>query len=138
MLVRFGGGRNHVPGKLRKHVRWVGSSSRRLARTLFIVMMIYREGLERKQRVLGRFVNIGADLFAMAATCSRAASLAAKNPADKGPVELADLFCRDAAKRIKSKFRSIYRNDDAYAYRIARNMLEGKYAWVEDGIIQPE
>ena len=126
-----------LPKELRRHVSFVHRASRRLARNLFHAMLLHRQGLEKKQRLLGRFVNIGTDLFAISATCSRAALLVSKNPSDRGPVELADLFCRDATKRVQHQFRSLFKNYDLYAYKIARNILEGKYRWLEEGIIQP-
>ena len=125
----------NVPHALRRHLSFVDAKSYRLSRSLFHAMMRYGPGLERRQRLLGRLVNIGTDLFAIAATCSRAALLVSKNPSDNGSVELADLFCRDARKRIARQFRGITRNDDAFSYRIARNTLDGKYQWLEDGIV---
>ncbi|MBI3999908.1 MAG: acyl-CoA dehydrogenase family protein [Candidatus Omnitrophica bacterium] len=127
----------YIPKELRPHVSFVNRSSHRVARNLFHAMMLYQQGLEKKQRLLGRIVNIGTDLFAMAASCSRAALLVSKNPSDKSSVELADLFCRDAKKRVNSHFQTLFKNSDATAYRIARNALEGKYNWLEDGIIPP-
>ena len=62
-----------VPGRLAKHLRY---ASRRLARRLFHAMAVNGPRLEREQVLLGRFVEIGAELFAIAATCSRAASIA--------------------------------------------------------------
>ncbi len=99
-------------------------------------MATHQRGLEKCQMILFRFVNIGTDLFAMAASCSRAASLVAKNPADQGPEELADLFCREAILRIQREFRSQRQNDDKMIYKIGRNMLEGKYQWLETGIVK--
>ena len=101
-------------------------------------MMFYQQKLEKKQRLLARFVNIGTDLLAIAATCSRAALLVSKNPSDESAVELADLFSRDASKRIRHQFAGLTRNDDVRAYRVAQNMLQGKYRWLETGIIPPE
>ncbi len=129
------GNLNSVPPKLRTHIQFVHRMSPKLSRNLFLAMMIYQQGLEKKQRMLGRIVNIGTDLFAMAATCSRAAMLVSKNPNDTSSVELADLFCLDARMRINRLFRNIFRNKDTYAYKIARNALDGKYTWLEDGII---
>ena len=124
-----------VPVRLRSHVRFIQRSSHRLARSLFHAMMFYQQGLEKKQRLLGRLVNIGTDLFAMAASCARATSLAQKNTSDESAVELADLFSREARRRIQRHFRGLYGNDDAYTYQVARKTLDGKYAWVEKGII---
>lgn len=128
---------SHIPKELRGHTSFVHHASHRLARNLFHAMMFYQQGLEKKQRLLGRIVNIGTDLFGMAASCARAALLVSKNPTDQSSIELADLFCRDARKRIRGHFRTLFRNYDAYAYRIAQNALEGKYRWLEDGIIPP-
>ena len=108
----------------------------RLARDVFHAMAVHRQGLEKRQQVLFRFVNIGTDLFAMAAACSRAASLTRQNPQDKGPGELADLFCREAVLRIEREFHAQRHNDDKMIYRIGRQMLEGRYRWLETGIIQ--
>ena len=129
---------SEFPAKLRRHVSFIHRTSHRLARSLFHAMMFYQQGLEKKQRLLGRLVNISSDLFAMAASSARAASMTQKNTSDTGPVELADLFCRDARRRIRKQFRMLFRNDDAYAYRIARNALDGKYSWLEKGIIPPD
>ncbi len=126
---------SQVPSKLKGHLNFVNHMSHRLARDLFHCMMLYQQGLEKKQRLLSRIVNIGTDLFAMATTCSRAALLIQKNPGDKSPIDLADLFCLDARSRVQRQFKSLFNNRDKYAYQIARRALEGKYSWLEDGII---
>lgn len=133
----FTKGAEQVPQELKRHVTFVSRMSRCLARNLFISMLFYQRGLEKKQRLLARLVNTGTELFAMTATCSRAALLVSKNPADQSPIELADLFCRDASRRAERQIRSLFFNHDAFAYRIARKMLEGRYQWVEEGIIPP-
>ena len=122
------------PG-LTPHRRYIEKTSHRLARDVFHAMAVHRQGLEKRQQVLFRFVNIGTDLFAMAAACSRAASLTRQNPQDKGPGELADLFCREAVLRIEREFHAQRHNDDKMIYRIGRQMLEGRYRWLETGII---
>jgi hypothetical protein len=129
---------NHakVSGRLRKHLRFIEKTGHRLARSLFHAMAIHQEGLEKRQQILFRFVNIGTDLFAMAAACSRAAYLVQQNPSDSGPEELADLFCREAILRIRREFRAQHENDDKMIYQIGRNMLEGKYQWLETGIVK--
>ncbi|HTL70617.1 MAG TPA: acyl-CoA dehydrogenase family protein, partial [Candidatus Eisenbacteria bacterium] len=125
-----------APSGLRRHLGYVERTSRRLARSLFFAMAAHQQGLEKRQQILARFVNIGTDLFAMAATCSRAASLTSKNPSEPGPVELADLFCREATLRVEREFRSQARNDDKMIYRVGRRMLEGRYAWLETDIVR--
>ena len=126
-----------IPAELAGHMKFAGRTSRRLARNLFHAMMIYQQGLEAKQQLLTRLVNIGTDLFAIAATCARALKLYAENPKDNGPLELADLFSRQARGRIEKDFRHLFINSDRFAYRVAQNALASKYAWLENDIIQP-
>jgi hypothetical protein len=66
----------------------------------------------------------------MTAVLSRAA--APDRPV--GCEELADLFCRQARRRIKGWHREIYCNDDRFAYRRARDLLDGGYPWLEENI----
>lgn len=122
-------------GRLARHVRYVERSAKRLARTLFHCMVRFGPKLEQRQAVLGRLVEIGAELFAMAASCARAASLVRKAPGDRGPEELADLFCRQATRRVEEKFRAVWANDDVATYGAARKVLEGDYAWLERGVV---
>src|ERR687891_62037 len=63
-------------GHLAEHVRFVDRSCRRLARTLFHCMIRFGPKLEKRQAVLGRLVEIGAELLAMTAACSRAQAMA--------------------------------------------------------------
>ena len=136
--VYLGRWKNHtkVSGKIRGHIKYVEKTSHQLARELFHAMAIYQQGLEKHQQILARFVNIGTDLFATAAACSRAAYLLGQNPADTGPDELADLFCKEAALRIRREFDAQRRNDDRMIYKVGRQYLDGKYSWLEEGILK--
>ena len=131
-----GKGGVRVSSRLSPHLSFIERNSRKLARRLFQAMAIHQQGLEKRQQLLFRFVNIGTDLFAMAAACSRAAYLAEHDPEDAGVEELADLFCREAALRIKREFRAQHENDDKMIYKLGRNFLEGKYKWLETGIVK--
>ena len=126
-----------IPPRLAPHFRYAEHTAHRLARNLFHAMMIYQQGLEKKQQLLTRLVNIGTDLFTMAVSCSRAVSLYSKHPSDEGSLELADLFSRQARRRIEKQFRTLFRNDDRLAYHVAQETLKGKYRWLEEGIIGP-
>jgi hypothetical protein len=54
---------------------------------------------------------------------------------NKGALDLADLFCREARKRVDRLFDDFYGSDDAASYRVAQQVLKGEHAWMEDGII---
>ncbi len=129
-------GKVKVSDALKSHIRFIEKTSHKLARELFQAMVRYQQGLEKRQQILFRFVNIGTDLFAMAAACSRAAYLSSINPSDRSAEELADLFCKEAELRIEREFHAQRHNDDKMIYKIGRNMLDGKYLWLETGIVK--
>ncbi|MCH8936864.1 MAG: acyl-CoA dehydrogenase family protein [Gemmatimonadetes bacterium] len=130
-------------GKLAKHMRYVDRTARRLSRALFHSMVRFGLGLEKRQAVLGRLVEIGAELFAMSASCSRAQMLqTSKSAEDRArgsqAKDLADIFCRLARRRIQDRFRSLFRNDDVAVYRIAQRVLSNELVWLEEGLITDE
>ena len=140
-------------GKLARHVRYMERSSRRLARSIIYCIALYQARLEKKQATLGRLVEIGAELFAMAAACSWASMLEQKGPwaitgragaraettsqVAPSAVALADLFCRQARRRIKERFRALFRNDDVRTYRLAQQILREEHSWLECGVLDP-
>ncbi|HZG44230.1 MAG TPA: acyl-CoA dehydrogenase family protein [Longimicrobium sp.] len=136
---RFVGG-GQIPGAygefgpLAKHVRYIERTSRKLAREMFYAMGKYQAKLERKGKLLGRFVDIGAELYAMSCACVRAQSLA-KEPHGRDAQRLADVFCKRSRLRIKALFSQIGQNADDSTYRLAQDVLKGQYAWLEEGAI---
>ncbi len=122
-------------GPLAGHVRFAERTTRKLARTLFHQMLKLGPKLEKRQALLFRAVDIGADLFAMTAALSRADAMRrAGVPEAPQAVELADIFCRGTRRRIAEHFRSIGSNDDVEKYRTARRFLDGEFAWLEKGL----
>ena len=124
-------------GKLAKHVRFVERSARRLARSVFHSMVRFGPKLELRQSVLFRLVDVAAELFAMAATCSRAQRLFERDRATGArAVRLADLFCRQARRRVRSKFNGLRRNEDVPTYKFAQEILAGEHRWLEKDIVE--
>jgi alkylation response protein AidB-like acyl-CoA dehydrogenase len=123
--------------ELAGHIRFAERRARKLARTLAYAMSRFGPKLEKKQAVLFRMVEIGAELFAMGASCAYAAKLKGQNGADMGPVKMADIFCRHARRRIDNRFERVFDNDDSATYRFAQEVLEGRHAWLETGIALP-
>ena len=124
-------------GRLAKHVRFVERSCRRLARSVFHSMIRFGPKLELRQSVLFRLVDVAGELFAMAATCSRAQRLFARDPAaGVRAVKLADLFCRQARRRVRSKFNGLRRNEDVPTYKFAQEILAGEHRWLERDIVE--
>lgn len=116
-------------GRLAKHMRFVERNCRKLARSTFYGMMLYRAKMEKKQAFLFRLVDIGVDLYAMTAAILRANSDGCQDK--EGALALADTFCRMAERRIKQNFKNLWSNDDKRKYTIARNVLDAKYQWLE-------
>ena len=85
-------------------------------------------------------MDIGAELFAMSATCVRAqmdAATAAETGRGTVAYELADLFCAQSRLRADELFGQLWRNTDAADSALARRVLADRYEWLEDGIIDP-
>lgn len=122
-------------GPLATHVRYVDRTARKLARNLFYAMVRFGPGLEKRQAVLGRLVDIGSELFVMTAACVRAAKLEKENPGDVTPRELADHACRLGRLRIRRHFKELFGNEDGRTYALAQRSMEGRYAWLEKGIV---
>jgi alkylation response protein AidB-like acyl-CoA dehydrogenase len=123
-------------GSLASHLRFVERSSRKLARNTFYAMARWQAGMEQKQGFLGRVVDIGAELFAMSATCVRAESQrSADATVGAQAYELADVFCQQATLRIEALFDALWSNTDGADVDLAANLLEDRYTWLEDGII---
>jgi alkylation response protein AidB-like acyl-CoA dehydrogenase len=123
---------------LAPHLRFVERSSRKLARSTFYGMSRWQGRLERKQGFLGRVVDIGAELYAMSAACVRAKMLVDAGDAEaEDAVDLAAHFCRGAQRRVEGHFHSLWHNDDDENYEAAQQVLAGRYAWCEAGVLDP-
>lgn len=126
-------------GDLAGHLRFMERNTRRLSRQIFHGMLVHQAKLENKQAFLFRLVDIGNELFAMAASVSRAHALREEGRADaEGAVELADLYCRNARRKVAQLFRDLWANDDVRKYKVALKVLEGKHSWMETGIMTLE
>ena len=132
-------GKGQVPGSygefgpLAKHLRYVERTARHLGRAIFHAMVRFGPKLEKKQMVLFRAVDIGAELFAMSAACVRAQMLSKQG--NREAVALADLFCREAKERIKVSFDQLYGPNDDALYKVSQQVLKGEHRWLEQGII---
>jgi alkylation response protein AidB-like acyl-CoA dehydrogenase len=125
-------------GDLAGHLRYVERHSRKLARSIFYAMGRYQARLEQKGRLLGRIVDIGAELYAMACACVYADTLAREDPGHRQEaLELADLFCGQARRRADRLFSELWANDDAAQYEVAQQVLAGRYEWFEQDVLDP-
>src|ERR1700733_946420 len=126
-------------GPLAQHLRYVERASRKLARATFYGMARWQGKLERRQGFLGRLVDVGAELFAMSAVCVRAQLDAAEGSGGRGHTgfELADAFCAQARMRCDELFGQLWKNTDSGDAVLARQVLAGRYTWLEQGVLDP-
>src|SRR5438477_5426288 len=122
-------------GKLATHLRFANRATNKLGRAIFHAMVRFGPKLERRQMVLFRAVDIGAELFAMSAACVRAQMLAKQGRPEA--VTLANAFCLEARDRIKVHFEQLFGANDPAIYKVAMEVLRGEHAWMETGIISP-
>lgn len=106
-------------GSLAPHARYVERTSRRLARATFHAILRHGPGLEKRQCLLGRLVDIGTELFIMTATIEQG-----RKDGEVGQ-ETAALFCQRARLKTEELFRSMRKNTDAGARLLTeRHLLE--------------
>jgi hypothetical protein len=123
-------------GELAGHLRFVERNTRRLSRQIFHGMVAYQGKLQNKQAFLFRLVDVANELFAMAASVTRAQAMRDAGLADAdNAAELADLFCRNTRRKVAKLFRDLWANDDVRKYKVALKVLDGKHAWLEEGIL---
>jgi alkylation response protein AidB-like acyl-CoA dehydrogenase len=124
-------------GSLATHLRFVERASRRLARSSFHGMLVHRARLQNKQAFLFRLADIANELFAMAATVSRAEALEDRGaPEAEGARGIADVFCRGSRRRVRDLFRDLWANDDVTRYRLGTAVVAGRHEWLERGILE--
>src|SRR5215211_155104 len=125
-------------GSLAGHLRFVERSSRKLARSTFYAMGRWQARLEKRQAVLARIVDIGAELFAMSSAVVYADTIRAEQPARADEAaELADLFCKQSQRRVGDLFRALWSNEDVENYALAQWVLDGRYTFLEEGVVDP-
>jgi alkylation response protein AidB-like acyl-CoA dehydrogenase len=134
-LPTFGVGSGMHPA-LRKHMAYSAKTTRRLARQLFHAMAKFGPKLEKQQVLLGRFVDIGTEIFAISATCARAQRMHEKGEEAEEVLKIADYFCHSARLRIDRYFEGIRNNTDRLGYKLAQDLLQNRVECLENGIVQ--
>lgn len=111
--------------------RWAS----RLALATVHAMARHGPRLPHRQLLLGHLVDAGTELWAMAVTAAWAEHLAATDPDVDQPRVLAEHFVRAAARRVRSHLRAARQDDTRAINAVARDVLAGRYRWLERGII---
>ncbi|HUR58769.1 MAG TPA: acyl-CoA dehydrogenase family protein [Opitutaceae bacterium] len=138
LLFPSGGAPSDFTPAFKPALGYVSKSCRRLARTLFHAMAKKGPKLERDQLTLGRIVDIGSELFAIAATALYADALVKKNDPNYSREDLQQLvqcFVADARSRVAGHFAALKHNNDGKNYKLTQSLLEGKHPYLRDGIV---
>lgn len=117
--------------QLAKQVRYVNKTAKKLARRMYHQMLINGPKMEQKQVQLARIVDVGAELFAMAASATRAQYLIEQGKPEKEVLALFNHFCAGARVRIADNFRGIKSNHDSQGYKLAQDVMAG-YDWLTE------
>lgn len=104
----------------------IAALSRKLARALFHAMVVNGPSLEKRQMLLGRFVDIGTELFVWSCAVARAGTLIAEAgtaPDEVGKlVQLVKYSSKMTRHRIAELFRGVHHNADREGYAMARSL----------------
>ncbi len=123
----------HLSHPLDQHLSYAANSSKRLAREVFHQMLRYQQKLEARQSILNRIVDIGTEIFVIACVCSYG-EYRNKN-GHPNSLDLADLFCREAKKRIETNFHESSSPLDRMNVRVAKKLLAEEFTWLETDIM---
>ncbi len=125
---------SHLDPSNQAHLIFIGRNAKRLARTMFHTMARYRQKLEREQLIMANFVDIGTDLFVMAAVLSYADALLPTVEHKAELQQLVDLFCTDAEARVKANLKAVTRNHNRKYSDVSKDAMDGKFDWICSGI----
>ena len=131
-LPTFNSGPSKLNGSLRKYLRYVSRTSKKLSRKLFHSMARYGPALDKQQMLLGRLTEIGTELFVISACALRIDSMIKDNPEKKAEyLELMDVVFSEAKIKIKNNFSGMSNNNDKKNYSFAKKILGGTFKFLE-------
>lgn len=117
---------------LSKHLLFAEQCSRKLAKAIITASGKYQNKLPHKQLTLTRFFNIASEIYCIAAVCAYIVRI---HPVPCW-VELADLYCQSASRRLKEEFKALTDNNDSLGRRVTENTINGFYnEWLKEGTI---
>jgi hypothetical protein len=118
-------------------VRFIESTARSLTKSTLIVTLRHRQNLHHKQLLLQHLVNDSLCLFPMAAMIWYASRPEMRTK--PGILDLATYFCQEMAEQLYPASSPTGRisghSKDTTVYNLAKRIMNGEYAWIEDGIV---
>jgi hypothetical protein len=114
---------------LERPMRDVRRLSRKLARGTFHAMLLHGPKLEREQLVLGRLVDIGAELFVLACAVAFAQSKVEDSTSTNAEVDRVTALVAYLGKLARMKcdelFRHLFSPSDREGYAVAKGLAAG-------------
>ena len=108
---------------LKAHYRAIAKYSRKLSRSLFHAMLLNGPKLEKRQILLGCYVDIATELFAMSCACARTDSILQKNPAHS--LKTIHYLCSRGSTRIQQLFHLAKdKTSEKGGYKLAQELME--------------
>jgi alkylation response protein AidB-like acyl-CoA dehydrogenase len=105
--------------ELKSSLKSAAALSRELARTIFHSMAKHGPKLDRQQLLLGRLVDIGAELLTISLSASRAHALG-----DERSLELARYIAKRGLHRCDQLFHAASHCPDRTGYKLAQSLLK--------------
>jgi hypothetical protein len=131
-LPSFNSGPSGVNGSVKKYLRYVSRTSKKLSRKLFHSMARYGPALDKQQMLLGRLTEIGTELFVISACALRIDSMIKDDPEKAAEyLELMDVVFSEAKIKIKNNFSGMSNNNDKKNYSFAKKILGGTFKFLE-------
>jgi len=139
LFLPAGGGPAGLTPALKPALAYAARTSRRLARTLFHAMVQHGPALEKRQLLLARVVDIGTELFALAAAALRADALIKRADPASPRAELEqmmDCVFGEARSRIAREFAALQHNHDRRNYQLAQALLDDRHRYLRTDIVE--
>ena len=108
-----------LDSELKSSLRAAADLSRELARTIFHSMARHGPKLDRQQLLLGRLVDVGAELLVISVSASRAHTLG-----DEKSLDLARYIAKRGLHRCHQLFHSASHSPDTTGYKLAQSLQE--------------
>lgn len=131
-LPTFNSGPSGCSSAVRKYLRYVAKTSKKLSRKLFHSMVRYGPSLDKQQMLLGRLTEIGTELFVISACAIRIDSMIKDDPLKTAEyLELMDIVFNESKIKIKNNFSGMSNNNDKKNYSFTRKILDGTFKFLE-------
>ena len=109
-----------MPSALKKNLRTISKYSRKLSRALFMSMITQGAKLEKQQLLLGRYVDIATELFAMSVAVARVYH----DGCQAKDMLTVNYLCIRGEQRVTTLFKECATKADSSGYKLTQSLLK--------------